>query len=257
LTEDIVGIIPAAGQGSRISPSPCSKEIYPVGIYSNAEEAFTARPKVAAHYLLEKMRRAGIVKAYVVLRSGKWDIPAYFRGGSIVDMDLAYLTMEASPGVPFTIDQAYPFVHRARIAFGFPDILFQAEDAFVKLMARQSSKSADLTLGLFPANDPAKEDSVQFDDSGQVSDLTLRPSASHLRYTWGIAMWNPSFTGFLHDYVGNYRSAGIPQEELTAGHAIKAALNAGLRIDSTVVMEEPYLDIGTSEGLSQVTRYFS
>ena len=30
-TDDIVGVIPAAGRGKRIAPLPCSKELYPVG----------------------------------------------------------------------------------------------------------------------------------------------------------------------------------------------------------------------------------
>jgi glucose-1-phosphate thymidylyltransferase len=46
----------------------------------------------------------------VILREGKWDIPAYFNDGTaLLDMHLAYLMMRQPFGSPFTLDQAYPF----------------------------------------------------------------------------------------------------------------------------------------------------
>ena len=57
-------------------------------------------------------------------------------------------------GVPFTLDQAYPFVRDATVAFGFPDIIFDGQDGFVKLLDRQLQTGADVVLGLFPANHP-------------------------------------------------------------------------------------------------------
>jgi glucose-1-phosphate thymidylyltransferase len=246
---EIVGLIPAAGQAARISPLPCSKELYPIG-FSSLAKGEEARVKVVSHYLLEKMRFAGIRKAYVVLRSGKWDIPAYFADGSLVDMRLAYITLTASSGVPFTLDQAYPFVQHTTVAFGFPDILFDCEDGFVRLLSRHSMNGAEMTLGLFPANHPSKEDSVDFTDRGEVRDIILRPSESTLRYTWGIAVWSPTFTEFLHKYVSANKVKTIDLE-LSAGHAIKAAIQAGLRIDALVLDERPYLDIGTPDDLVQ------
>ena len=74
---EIVGIIPAAGKATRVSPLPCSKEIFPIG-FSNMEDAQVIRPKPVGQYLLEHFRRAGAKRAYIVLRKGKWDIPEYF-----------------------------------------------------------------------------------------------------------------------------------------------------------------------------------
>ena len=88
----IVGLIPAAGIAERISPLPCSKEIFPIGIQTNGRKK--PRPKVVCTYLLEKMSAAGITKAHIILRKGKWDIPAYLGDGSIVNMHLSYLIMK-------------------------------------------------------------------------------------------------------------------------------------------------------------------
>ena len=67
--QEPVDLLPAAGEATRIDPLPCSKELYPIGFRSVADGQST-RPKVAAHYLLEKMRLAGIAKIYVILRPG-------------------------------------------------------------------------------------------------------------------------------------------------------------------------------------------
>jgi len=253
LSEEVVGLIPAGGQATRVAPLPCSKELYPIG-FRPAEEGQTLRPKVVSHYLLEKMSFAGISKAYIVLRSGKWDIPAYFGDGSMLNIQLAYLMLGAPFGVPFTLDQAYPFVRHATVAFGFPDILFDSDDGFVKLLARQSASPADITLGLFPANHPSKEDTVDFNDKDKVREIIVRPSESRLRYTWGIAVWGPNFTQFLHDYVTDQKTIGGQNLELSAGHAIQAAIQAGLRVESLVLNEKPYLDIGTPENLYQAIK---
>ena len=96
--EEVVGLIPAGGKAARIAPLPCSKELYPIGLRP-ADDGHGSRPKVVSHYLLEKMRFAGITKAYIVLRPGKWDIPAYFGDGALLNIDLAYLMLGAPFGV--------------------------------------------------------------------------------------------------------------------------------------------------------------
>jgi glucose-1-phosphate thymidylyltransferase len=249
--EEVVGLIPAGGQAIRVKPLPCSKELFPIGFHRGAG-GHGSRPKVVAHYLLEKMRSAGISKSYIVLRPGKWDIPAYFGDGSQLDMQLAYLMLGAPFGVPFTLDQAYPFVRYATVAFGFPDILFGPDDAFAKLLARQSETQPDVVLGLCPSRHPSKDDAVDFDDNGIVKDI-LRPGNT-LRYSWAIAVWKPAFSEFLHGYVCERKAAAPEAPELTAGHAIGASVKAGLRVESVILGEEPYLDIGTPEDLAEATR---
>ncbi|MGH7410208.1 MAG: dTDP-glucose pyrophosphorylase, partial [Candidatus Methylomirabilis sp.] len=63
---DVIGLLPAGGEARRLAPLPCSKELYPLG-FRSVDEGRSLRPKVACHYLLEKMRAAGITRAYIVL----------------------------------------------------------------------------------------------------------------------------------------------------------------------------------------------
>src|SRR4030066_731343 len=170
--QEVIGVIPAGGKASRIAPLPCSKELYPVGFHS-VNESGELRPKVVSHYLLEKMRSANITKVFIVLRDGKWDIPAYFGDGKMLDMHLAYLIMDLPYGVPYTLDQAYPFVQDAMIALGFPDIVFHPDDAFVRLLAKQKESNADIVLGLFPASQPHKTDMVELNADGRIRSIQI------------------------------------------------------------------------------------
>lgn len=244
---EVIGLLPAGGQATRIAPLPMSKELYPVG-FRLVDQGRSCRPKVVCHYLLEKMRLAGIEKAYFVLRPGKWDIPAYFGDGTMLNMHLGYLIVGLPFGVPYTLNQAYPFVQTELVALGFPDLLFQPEDAFVRLLARQSSSQADVVLGLFPTNQPQKAGMVDFDSTGKVRLIIEKPLQSDLRYMWGIAVWTPAFTQFMHEYL-QARSNPSSLPELPIGDVIQAAIKHGLQVEAEVFAEGTYLDIGTPEDL--------
>ncbi len=246
---DVIGIIPAAGEAKRISPLPCSKELYPIGFCRSADKE--SQPKVACHYLLDQMRVAGITRTFIILRHGKWDIPAYLQDGTMIGMHLAYLIAQLSYGVLYTVDQAYPFVQNNTVAFGFPDILFEAENPFAQLLEALKGSQADVRLGLFPADDPKKLDMVDCDEVGRVRGIVSRPNHTHLRQTWGIAVWRPSFTHFLHRYL---LELVAPKREPTMGEAFQAGLQYGLRIEGLAVSTEPYVDIGTPEDLMKTVR---
>ncbi|MEO1433491.1 MAG: sugar phosphate nucleotidyltransferase [Cyanobacteria bacterium J06633_8] len=262
----VIGLIPAGGKATRISPLPLSKELYPVGFRGDGDIEINnqnnnlnnLRPKVVSHYLLEKMRKAGIDKAYFILRSGKWDIPAYFGDGEILSMNLGYLIMGLPYGVPFTLDSAYPFVKDAVVALGFPDILFESKDAYLKILKRLEVNNADVVLGLFPTDKPHKAGMVDFDDAGKVSSIIEKPRQSNLSFMWGIAVWNPEFTQFLHEYlIAVKEDINLPNlPEIPIGNVIQAAISKGLQVEAEAFVNGNYLDIGTPDDLIKAVRGF-
>lgn len=253
-TLEVIGLLPCGGQATRLAPLPLSKELYPVGLRS--VQGSQLRPKVVSHYLLEKMRLAGIRKAFLILRSGKWDLPAYFGDGNLVNMHLGYLMLGLPYGVPYTLDQAYPFVQNALVALGFPDILLQPEEVYVRLIAHQSRTGADVVLGLFPCDRPEKAGMVAFNpENGFVEEIIEKPQETDLRFMWAAAVWTPTFTQFLHEYVieqkltiSTYTDARAGKE-LPIGDVIQAAIATGLRVEAEVFETGVYLDIGTPEDL--------
>jgi glucose-1-phosphate thymidylyltransferase len=249
----VIGLIPAAGLASRLSPLPCSKELFPIG-FGASNRGHNLIPKVACHYLLEKMRLAGILEAYIILRKGKWDIPAYFGNGSILDMHLAYLMMGLPFGVPYTLDQAYPFVQDAITALGFPDILFEADDAFHRLLAYQAAKKIDVAMGLFPCKQSRKADMVALADDGRVERVVIKPRETNLIYSWAIAVWTPVFSRFMHEYLSAIEEKAAHQSELFMGDVFNAAIREGLKVKGVLVSDKPFLDIGTDDELREAAK---
>jgi glucose-1-phosphate thymidylyltransferase len=261
---NIVGIIPAAGEASRIAPLPCSKEIYPVGLQTNRYSG-KVRPKVSAQYLIEKMRQAGAKKAYVIIRKGKWDIPGYFGNGSHLGIDLAYLLVEHPYGAPYSVDQAFPFAKDATVLFGFPDILFEPNYAFTQLLCHLYKSDLDIVLGLYHAHSPQKEDMIVFDEKGKIIDVLIKPDNTSTKFTWIIAAWTPVFSKFLHNFIlydlKTRSQAGstikhAEKDEIFIGDAIRAAISERLKVGKVFFLQNKYIDIGTPENLIIVSNYF-
>lgn len=255
---DVIGLIPAAGQASRLSPLPCSKELIPIGFHCG-DNSGRSSPKVAAHFLFERLRCAGISKAYVILRKGKWDIPAYFGDGSALGMDIGYLIMRLSYGTPYTLDQAWPFIKHARVALGFPDVIFEPDNAFVPLLEHQEQTGADVVLGLFPSAQPHKMDMVETDAQGKLLRIVIKPQQTALKYSWMIALWTPKFTAFMHHYLVQVAEQVKAAEsdkkglmrELYLGDVIQAGLASGLRIETKRFRNGSCIDLGTPADLAQ------
>ena len=81
---EIIGLIPAGGQATRLGKIPCSKEIFPLMKNKPANED-EAGIKVISEYLINSYRIAGINNIYFILRRGKWDIPSYYGDGKDFD----------------------------------------------------------------------------------------------------------------------------------------------------------------------------
>lgn len=253
---ETVGLIPAAGLGSRLDPIPCSKELFPVGFGPHPEHG-EPHPKVVSQYLLEHMQRAGARQVYIILRNGKWDIPTYYGDGNRLNLQLAYLLMRHPYGTPFTLDQSYEFVHDKRVVFGFPDILFEPTDAFSQLLRRQGETNADVVLGAFKVAHPQKWDMVRLASDGAVTAIYHKPAESEYPYGWAIACWGPRFTGFMHKYLQQELQEIDKTEkvfELSLGEVVQAAIHAGLLVQSLCFDSGSCLDVGTPEDLRAAIR---
>lgn len=260
LARNVVGLIPAAGKATRISPLPFSKELFPIGFQNINGEP---RPKAVSHYLLEKFHVAGVTETFIVIRKGKWDIPAYFGDGEMVNMHLGYLMMREPFGPPFTLDQAYPFIRDKMVAFGFPDILCSPDDIFKQLLDRQETVKADMVLALFTPHNPQIMDMVDVDIEGRIHNMFLKPDQTDLRFCWLCAVWSPVFTQFMHEWLEDYRiSKGSTnmhgslsvQQDMTVGAVIQSAIRRGLKVYGVLFPDAQYIDIGTPEDLLKTSR---
>ncbi len=259
---EVVAVIPAAGMATRLSPLPFSKELIPIGFGALGQKN-QFRPKVVSHYLLEMFKSAGIKKAYIVVHSGKLDIPAYFGSGQMVGMKLAYLLVDLPIAVPYTLDQAYPFVQNKWVALGFPDVVLHPENSFVQLLTKKMQTGADIVLGLYPTDQPHKMDVVDLDENGCIRQIRSKPSkleGDKVNYAWLTAVWTPVFTKYLHEFVSEHKKKYLDdcfetaiknKRELFVGDIFQAAIADRLNIETVLFTDGNCLDIGTPDDLAK------
>ena len=243
---NLVGVIPAAGTATRLGKLPFSKELYPLGI-EKGEVMVTSR------YVMDSMAEAGASQIHMVIRDGKWDIPAYYGSRFSEGVFIGYHIAEYGYGVPFTVNQAYPFVKDKNVLLGFPDIIFKPADAYSRLVKELNHSAAPIVLGLFPVSNPAKFDMVETDDRGFVERIVIKPEEGDFDHAWIIAAWKPEFSDYLNSFVNKTLATHTKDElnktEFHFGHVIIAALNDGMDARGIAFENGSSFDIGTPEDL--------
>ncbi|MEM8933013.1 MAG: dTDP-glucose pyrophosphorylase [Acidobacteriota bacterium] len=258
-TRPLIGLIPAAGRARRLGELPCSKEIFPIGFEVGRDGEPKPRPVI--HGLLRGMASAGVERALIVLRDGKWDIPACLGEGDAIGLDLAYLLVGSTGSVPETLDRAHTWIAGHDVALGFPDILLEPADVWPRLAEFHRRGGADVSLGLFPTDQVAKADMVDFDDDGRIRQIVIKDPRCTLRWTWSIAMFGPSFRDLLHAIVGGEEAMearsgpeGSSAVEPYVGDVVRAAVERGLDVRGLPFHEGRFLDVGTPEDLRRAVR---
>ena len=83
---------------------------------------------------------------------------------------------------------------------------------------------------------------------------SIKPDQTDLHLTWGIAVWKPAFSEFLHHYVSAWQP-GEGQSELHIGQVILAAIRNGMTVIGEQISDQPYLDIGTPDDLARAVNH--
>jgi glucose-1-phosphate thymidylyltransferase len=255
MAEELIGLIPAAGAADRLSPLPGSKELFPIGFREiEVDGRAQRRPKVVSHYLLDNMWRAGARKAWIVLGKGKWDIMRYYGDGTGFGGHIAYLLMDKMWGMPYTLDQAWPWLNGNTVLFGMPDTIFTPGDAFARMLARHKETKSDVTLGVFPTSQPQRLCPVKMDEQGRVLAMTDKPAQTDIMNAWGCACWSPTFSQFMHSWL---TSMAPSSREVVLASVFLAAIKKGLPMHGVFFGDGEYIDIGTPDDLVIAVRRFT
>lgn len=238
------GIIPAAGNGTRIQPLAFSKELLPVG---SRFEGDTERPRAVSEYLIERMLQGGADKLCFVISRWKFDILQYY-GGEIGGNDtgkaaIAYAVQPEPRGLCDAIFRAVPFVDPAEpVLVGLPDTIWLPEDAFRRL---PDDRLAFLT---FPVARPELFDAVVSDHDGRVREIQVKQQGAGSNWVWG-AFRMPG--AVLHELHRLWRARGQTDEYF--GTLVNAWLAEG---GEAVAVAEgtAYVDVGTLGGYREAMR---
>jgi len=227
------GIIPAAGQGTRIQPLAFSKELLPVGV---RRDGGTERPRAVSEYLLERLALGGATKVCLVISPHKADILRYY-GDRVDGVDIAYVVQPRAAGLCDALFRACPLVGPDEpVAVGLPDTIWFPEDALARL---PDDRFSFLT---FPVDQPQHFDAVVAGPDGRIAEIQVKAPAPASRWIWG-AFKMPGRT--FHDLHALWRERDCEDEYLgtlvnawiaRGGEAWNAPLGTG------------YVDVGTLHG---------
>ena len=234
------GIIPAAGNGTRIQPLAFSKELLPVG--SRLDASGVERPRAVSEYLIERMVRAGADKICFVISPWKSDILQYF-GGAIGDVDIAYVCQAGAAGLCDAIFRALPVISPEEpVLIGLPDTIWFPSDALCALPDDR------LSFLLFPVERPELFDAVDTDREGRVREIQVKSPDARTNWIWGAFKMPGSVLHALHRlWVERER-----QDEFM-GTLVNAWLRQGGEAWG-VRAGESYVDVGTLNGYREAMR---
>jgi dTDP-glucose pyrophosphorylase len=247
MTDDIIGLVPAAGKGVRLG-LPYPKELYPV-IRGN-------HYKPIAQYVLTNLTAAGLQHVVFVINETKHQLIGFFGDGHRFGCNISYVVQEqsnprgesTSPGLAHALDSAYHLTRGKTVCFGMADTIMQPVDVF-KQGLNMATRADDVVLVLFTTEHPEKFGMVRMDPARRVSEILDKPRQTDLALMWGCIIWHPPFTEYLHTCV---RQAGISDFAQIMNNAIADGLSfRGVRIDEGV-----YIDLGTYEEIMELDRRY-
>jgi dTDP-glucose pyrophosphorylase len=231
----MIGIIPAAGEGQRIQPLGCSKELLPVG--SRRIDGIE-RPKAVAEYLVERMIAAGASRICMLISPEKTDIIRYFAERDYA-AEIFYVVQKEPLGLCDAIFRADPFIaDREPVLIGLPDTIWFPENAFLAAM----EALLGINLVLFPVLDPSAFDAVVCDSFGYVQRVEVKKEDAHSHWIWGaVAATGNAFHALKLLWEARHR------EDQFLGDLLNAFMEAGNSVRGTYSGEN-YMDVGTIEG---------
>jgi glucose-1-phosphate thymidylyltransferase len=205
------GIVPAAGQGTRIQPLAFSKELLPVG--SRVDENGVERPRAVSEHLVERMVLGGADRILFVISPLKSDILRYY-GAEYGTAHIAYAVQERAAGLCDAIFRAVPFVGAEEcVLVGLPDTVWFPADALRRLPDDR------LSFLLFPVANPELFDAVDTDAEGRVREIQVKRPDAASNWIWGAFKMPGATLHALHalwearerrdEYIGTLVNAWI------------------------------------------------
>ncbi len=232
------GIIPAAGQGSRIQPLAFSKELLPVG---TRVEGGRERPRAVSEYLVERLVSGGATRLCFVISPGKSDILEYY-GGSVFGADVFYAVQPKAAGLCDAVFRAAPLVGLDEWALvGLPDTIWYPHEALAAL------PDDPISFLLFPVSNPQFFDVVCTDPSGRVEEILVKQPHPRSRWIWGAFKVSGRTLHELHDFWRRPERGDEFIGTLINAYIAEGGAVRGLRLGTD------YVDVGTVTGYRQAT----
>ena len=242
-----MGILPAAGAGSRLGSFAGAKELLPVRYQWSATRGELAPTFVIQHSLAE-MAHAGIPECLIIISKAKLEIVRVLGAGLPPSPHLAYVVQPEPAGLVDAILRTYSILATAGCdaCLTLPDTVFEPAGATKTVLHALRAQEADLMLGVFPTDVPETLGPVGVRPDGTVTYVLDKPKHAVIANTWGVAAWTAEFFEFL------FRTSAAAPGDLALGELFNLACREGLRVRAVTFETGKYHDLGTPQGVSRL-----
>ena len=165
----VVGVIPAAGFGTRL------------GLKGQSKEMVLVNGRPVMDLSVDRMQFATPERIRVVTRAAKSDLVAH-----ATDLGLEVIlaeTRSSAHSIALGIAGLDP---QDIVLIGFPDTIWAPVTGF-RALVECVSKGSDIALGIFHSDEPERCDVVILDHDYRVGSVLVKPSPAPSNQIWGCA----------------------------------------------------------------------
>jgi glucose-1-phosphate thymidylyltransferase len=232
----MIGIIPAAGKGTRLGEltKEKSKELLPVG------------GKPIIEHVLDQFKEAEITQIFVIIGPGKEDIIKYLGNGTRIGLQISYLYQENPEGLARAIYEANGFVNES-FAVVLGDNLLLPTSLLKTVISEHTTCGADVTLVGHEVSDPERFGVIESVD-GKVTGLEEKPETPKTNNAIvGMYVFNSDIFKTIEETEkgakGEYQITDTIKKMLDSGKDIRVVNHVG-----------DWLDIGTKESYTTANK---
>jgi len=175
MSDEIVGLIPAAGIGTRLYPfsRAVPKEMYPI------------LGKAVIEHAIENLKVGGIEKIFVVVGYQKGALMDYVGDGSFFGVKVAYIYQMARRGLGHSISQAKDWINSTFVTL-LGDSFIEPKEEIRELIEFHQREKPLATVMVFEVDDVSGYGVAKFKNLGrgvgQIEKMVEKPSSEILQF---------------------------------------------------------------------------
>ena len=245
-----VGLIPAAGGGTRLYPfsRAVPKEMYPI------------LGKAVIEHAVENLKEAGIEKIFIIVGHQKGSIMDYIGDGSFFGVKVSYIYQMKRKGLGHAVLQAKEWIDTTfTVLLG--DSFIEPKNEAKNLIKIHEKERPLATILLFKVKDPTTYGIAKIKDMkdyyGTITDLIEKPTLKQaISYKvngdyyaiCGMYVFEPEIFGYIE------KTKPDKKGEIQLTDAIMNAIKNGEKVTG-VVLRGAYMDIGKWQTVLNVEKY--
>jgi dTDP-glucose pyrophosphorylase len=246
-----VGLIPAAGSGTRMYPfsRAVPKEMYPI------------LGKSVIEHSIDNLREGGINEIFVIVGHQKGALMDYIGDGSVFGVNVAYIYQTRRKGLGHAILQGKNWIRKPFVTL-LGDSFIEPKKEILNIIKLHEEKRPIATVLLFKVKDPTGYGIVKLkkikDNYGIVEKIIEKPNSEEAEEykvgeeyyaLCGLYVFEPKIFDFIE------KTTPGTGGEIWVADSIDLAVKSGEKVYGMFLANGKYLDVGKWRTVFEVKKY--